>query len=312
METIHLTYPHNLEKEKISPSVAAIGFFDGIHEGHQAVIQTAVQKAKEKQLKSAVITFFPHPSVVLKKGKETVHYITTVNEKEAFLSELDVDYLYIITFNKELSQLSPAQFIEHFIMGLHIKHLVAGFDYTFGHKGAGNMDNIQTFLSNEVEITVIDKVNYASEKISSTNIRAALKEGDVEKVHQLLGRPYFTSGIVVDGDKRGRQIGFPTANLQIEEDKLLPKKGVYGVYVYIGGKKYYGLLNLGVKPTFHDHLPKPSPEVYILDFEEDIYGERIAVEWITFVREERKFNGIDEIVAQLTKDEKNIRKYFQI
>lgn len=312
METIQLTYPHNLKKEKISTSVAAIGFFDGIHEGHQAVIQTAVKKAKAKELKSAVITFFPHPSVVLKKGKETVHYITTVKEKEAFLSELGVDYLYIITFNKELSQLSPAQFLEHFIEGLHIKHLVAGFDYTFGHKGAGNMENIHTFLPDDVEVTVIDKVDYASEKISSTNIRAALKEGDVEKVHQLLGRPYFTSGVVVDGDKRGRQIGFPTANLQIEEDKLLPKLGVYGVYVYVAGKKYYGLLNLGVKPTFHDHLPKPSPEVYILDFEEDIYGEMIEVEWITFVREERKFNGIDEIVAQLTEDEKNIRKYFQI
>src|SRR5699024_2242234 len=140
----------------------------------------------------------------------------------------------------------------------------------------------------------------------------ALKDGNVEKVQALLGRPYFTSGLVVDGDKRGRQIGFPTANLQIDDDKLLPKQGVYGVYVYVKENKYYGLLNLGVKPTFHDHLPKPSPEVYILDFKEDIYGDVIEIEWITFVREEKKFNGIDEIVAQLTADEKYIRNYFGI
>lgn len=310
MQTIKLSYPHECKKEELRETVVAIGFFDGVHEGHQTVIQKAVDIARETGKESAVMTFYPHPSVVLRKDAEKVHYISTLAEKEEIMKELGVDRLYIVTFNKALSQLSPAQFLQHFIHDLHITHMVAGFDYTFGHKGAGNMDNIKEYVQAPIEITVIKKVSYDNTKVSSTSIRSALKEGNVTLVHELLGRLYSVTGTVIQGDKRGHTLGFPTANLQIDEHKLLPKVGVYAVKVIYNGKEYNGMANIGYKPTFRDDMIVPSVEVYILDFDEMIYGETLTVYWHAFIRSEQKFNGIDEIITQLQTDEKNVRQYF--
>lgn len=310
MQTIKLSYPHEFKKEELTETVVAIGFFDGVHEGHQTVIQKAVDVARETGKECAVMTFYPHPSVVLRKDAEKVHYISTLAEKEAIMEELGVDRLYIVTFNKALSQLSPTQFLQHFIHDLYITHMVAGFDYTFGHKGAGNMNNIKEHIQAPLEITVITQVSHEETKVSSTSIRSALKEGDVSRAHTLLGRPYSAQGIVIQGDQRGRTLGFPTANLQIEEDKLLPKVGVYAVKVIYEGREYNGMANIGYKPTFRDDMVVPSVEVYILDFNEMIYGETLTVYWHTFIRPEQKFNGIDEIITQLQTDEKNVRQYF--
>lgn len=310
MQTIKLTYPASLEADMIPKTVAALGFFDGIHQGHKAVIQEAIQIAKEQQKECAVITFHPHPSVVLKQSDETVKYITTMEEKAVLLDEMGVDRLYIITFNQELSQLSPEAFIEHFIVALHIDHVVAGFDFSFGHKGQGNMQNIKSFGYNDFSTTIIDKVALQDEKISSTNIRLALATGNVAEVKTLLGRPYEASGLVMDGDKRGRLLGFPTANIQVEDLKLLPKQGVYAVTIIVEGVLYEGMANLGVKPTFVDGEITPTLEVFIFDFDKDIYGEQVTVYWHEHIREEKKFNGVDEIVTQLTADEKHIRAYF--
>lgn len=285
MQIIELTYPISLKKESLTKTVAALGFFDGVHQGHRAVIGKAVQIAKEQQKECAVITFHPHPSVVLKQSEETVQYITTVEEKADLLSEMGVDRLYIITFNQTLSNLSPAEFIGHFIVNLHIDHVVAGFDFSFGHKGKGNMKNIHTFGFDEFTTTVIDKVELKDEKISSTNIRKALKLGEVHKVNYLLDRPYETTGWVEDGEKRGRQLGFPTANIAVSDLKLLPKQGVYAVKIAIKGVIYYGMANLGVKPTFIEEETIPSLEVYIFDFNEDIYGEEVIVYWYKHIRE---------------------------
>src|SRR5690625_4059818 len=149
MQTINLTYPHDLVKEKIPETIAAIGFFDGLHKGHQKVIHQAIELATSQNKESAVISFHPHPSVVLNKENKPVHYITPIDEKECYLKNMGVDRLYVITFNKELSLLTPEAFIDHFILRLHITHLVAGFDFTFGHKGAGNMENIHALRSEE-------------------------------------------------------------------------------------------------------------------------------------------------------------------
>ena len=170
MQTIRLTYPHHLKTEDLPETIAAIGFFDGIHRGHKEVITNAVNKAKAQQMESAVISFHPHPSVVLNNPDKPVQYITTIEEKEVLLEEIGVDRLYLITFNKELSSLSPEAFINHFIIGLHIKHLVAGFDFSFGHKGAGNMQNIQTFTKKNFSVTSIDPVKNENKKVSSTRI----------------------------------------------------------------------------------------------------------------------------------------------
>lgn len=291
-------------------TVAALGFFDGIHQGHQAVITEAVQIAQLEQKESAVLTFHPHPSVVLQQSNKSVQYITPIAEKEALLSEMGVDRLYIITFNKALSQLSPEQFIEHFIVDLHIEHVVAGFDFTFGHKGKGNMENIATFGFDALTTTVIDKIELQNEKVSSTKIRQALKVGNVLEVNTLLGRPYEASGTVITGDKRGRLLGFPTANIQVDNLKLLPKQGVYAVKITVEDVIYEGMANLGVKPTFIKEETQPTLEVFIFDFDQEIYGENVTVYWYEYIRDEKKFNGVDEIVQQLTKDEQQIRTFF--
>lgn len=310
MQIIQLTYPESLQKTTIPATVAALGFFDGVHQGHRAVIGKAVEIAKKEDKECAVITFHPHPSVVLKQSVETVQYITTIDEKAALMEELGVDRLYIVTFDKTLSQLSPEQFIEHFIVNLYIDHVVAGFDFSFGFKGKGNMKNITEFGFTNFTTSVINKVELEDEKVSSTNIRKALHNGDVSEVATLLDRPYHVSGIVVKGDQRGRLLGFPTANIESSEEKLLPKQGVYAVRIEVNGTMYDGMANLGVKPTFIEGETKPSLEVFIFDFNEDIYGEEVTVSWYKHIRDEQKFNGVDEIVAQLTKDEQEIRTYF--
>lgn len=297
-------------KEDLPETIAAIGFFDGIHKGHQAVINKAVSEAKARGKESAVITFHPHPSVVLNNPTEPVQYITPVGEKEQLLKEMHVDRLYMITFNKVLSKLSPAEFIHHFIIQLNIKHLIAGFDFTFGYKGAGNMNNIASFINKEFTTSVIQKVEWEDQKVSSTAIRQCLQNGAVDQVAQLLGRYYTTKGTVVEGDKRGRELGFPTANLQTPDEKLLPKQGVYAVKVIYKDHVYNGMANLGVKPTFVSGELKPTVEVFIFDFNQNIYSEEITILWHQYIRAERKFSGIEEIIAQLKQDEETIRNYF--
>src|SRR5690625_38200 len=192
MKVFELTYPEKLNEILIPETIAAIGFFDGIHLGHQKVIKTAIKKAKELNKENAVITFHPHPSVVLSKRKNSVQYITSISEKLKIIEELGVDRVYMITFNQELSQLSPGQFLKHFVTELNIVHLVAGFDFTFGFKGAGNMQNIKKFAPN-LSYTIIEKMEKNNEKISSTKIRSLLAEGSVNQVNELLGRPLSTT-----------------------------------------------------------------------------------------------------------------------
>ncbi|WP_106497582.1 bifunctional riboflavin kinase/FAD synthetase [Lentibacillus sp. Marseille-P4043] len=310
MRTIKLTYPHTLALEELPETVAAIGFFDGIHLGHQNVIKTAVSEAKERNMESAVITFHPHPSVVLKKDVQHVQYITPLKEKQEVLQKMDVDRLYIITFNKELSSLSPQQFIDHFIIGLNIKHLVAGFDYSFGHKGKGNMNNIAEYTREEFTFTTIKKVELDDEKVSSTKIRELLHSGKVEAVKLLLGRPLTVSGIVIEGDKRGRTIGYPTANLQLDQDALLPKPGIYAVKVIYKNEAYEGMASLGTNPTFTANRKDLSLEVNILDYQNDLYGEELQMEWCKFIRDELKFDNVEALIDQIADDEKVIRAYF--
>lgn len=310
MRTIELSYPHTLELQNLPETVAAVGFFDGVHKGHQKVIQTAVDKAKENNMESAVITFHPHPSVVLKKDATHVRYITPLKEKQEILQQMDVDRLYIITFNKELASLEPQKFIDHFIIGLKIKHLVAGFDFSYGHKGKGNMEIIANHTRSRFDYTTISKVEMDEQKISSTRIRELLQNGKVETANSLLGHPLTIQGIVIDGEKRGRLIGYPTANIQIDPEALLPKTGVYAVKVEYKNELYEGMASLGYNPTFDGKLEEPSAEVNIFDYNNDLYGEELIMEWHKFIRDEEKFDQIDELIEQIEDDERVIRRYF--
>ncbi|UFU01071.1 bifunctional riboflavin kinase/FAD synthetase [Radiobacillus kanasensis] len=308
MKTVRLSYAQTLELNACPETVAAIGFFDGIHKGHQKLIHTAVHTAKEKGMKSAVITFYPHPKVILKKDTQAVRYLTPVEEKEAILAELDVDYLYIIDFTKELSQLSPQGFIDHFIKGLNIQHLVAGFDFSYGHMGKGSMETMEEHAAGAFTYNVIEKVEQDGDKISSTRIRHLLAEGKVEEANDLLGRPLIARGVVVDGERRGRQLGFPTANINVSDEYLLPKTGVYAVTVLHNGKRVKGMASLGYNPTFDTVHEKPRIEVHIFDFNQEIYGQELGIEWRFFLREEEKYDHIDDLIAQIHNDEEVSRK----
>lgn len=310
MKMIQLTYPHTINKQEMPESICAFGFFDGVHRGHQKLIQTAIDLAKNKQMKSAVMTFHPHPTDVLQQQTEPMKYITPLSEKEDILDEMGVDYLYIVTFNHSLAALSPEVFIDHFVEGLHIKHVIGGFDYTFGHKGRGTMDTMMNEAHGRYETTVIPKLVDHGEKISSTAIRTFLKKGNVQEVAYLLGRDFSTKGTVVTGEKRGRTIGFPTANIQCEPDSLLPAVGVYAVTIMVKNKSFQGMANIGYKPTFHSDLNKATLEVYIFNFEDDIYGEHVHVSFHTYIREEKAFNGVEELIEQLELDKKTVQSFF--
>ncbi|MCA0969093.1 bifunctional riboflavin kinase/FAD synthetase [Halobacillus litoralis] len=296
---------------EVEPSAVAVGFFDGVHKGHQAVIQKAKEQADYMGIRCAVMTFDPHPSVVLKKEKVNAKYITPLKEKEEILSSMGVDYLYVVTFDKELAQLSPQAFVDDFFAGLHVRHVVAGFDFSFGHKGKGTMDMLPELSRGRFSQTVIPKVEKEEDKISSTRIRGLLDEGGVQEVESLLGRPFTMKGTVVEGEKRGRTIGYPTANVNVGSDYYFPSTGVYAVSVRVEGSTYYGMANLGVKPTFEGER-QPSLEVHIFDLNQDLYGMTISVQFKDKVRDEKKFSGIEALKGQLSDDEAQIRHFFSL
>ncbi|MCG7342914.1 bifunctional riboflavin kinase/FAD synthetase [Sporosarcina sp. ACRSL] len=309
MEIYHLQYPSHTTNDEKGPFSLAIGFFDGLHKGHQTVINGAKAKAAELGIRSAVMTFDPHPSHLFGKGVNKVGYITKYPEKSRLLEEMGIDALFIVTFDWNLASLSPKQFVEIFIKGLGVKHVTAGFDFTFGSKGAGTMELMASLSEGAYGTTIIEKVTDSDEKISSTRIRNLLSEGDVEKTASLLGRPFRTIGTVVDGEKRGRLLGFPTANVSVDEETILPANGVYAVIFSVEGQSYKGVCNVGVKPTFHDpNTMKPSVEVHVLDYNSDLYGKEAAVDWIARIRAEQKFGSVDELILQIGKDKETAKK----
>jgi riboflavin kinase / FMN adenylyltransferase len=307
MDIHKLHYPEKIEIDNIEQYSLAIGFFDGLHKGHQTVISEAKRKARELGIRSAVMTFDPHPSHLFGGGKNKVGYITQFPEKVRLLDSMGIDTLFIVTFDWALASLSPEQFVDIFINGLHVRHVTAGFDFTFGSKGAGTMGQMATLSEGRFGTTVIDKVTDRDEKISSTRIRQLLAAGNVEETALLLDRPFRTVGLVVDGEKRGRLLGFPTANVLPDNDTVLPGNGVYAVHFTVDGKRLNGVCSVGIKPTFHETGIQPIVEVNVLDFDGDLYGKEVAVDWIKHLRAEEKFDSVDALIEQMVKDKQQAR-----
>ena len=303
MEIYELKYPDHVTTGKADKYSLAIGFFDGLHKGHQAVIQQAIDKAKELNIRSAVMTFNPHPSHILGGGKNKIGYITPFEEKKSLLSGLGVDTLFIVNFDQQLAALSPEKFVDIFIKELGVHHVTAGFDYTFGSKGAGTMERMAELANGVYGTTVVGKVTDTEDKISSTRIRKLLSNGDVDSAADLLGRRFRTIGVVVDGEKKGRQLGFPTANVLPPEGSILPANGVYAVRFKVEGEIYEGVCNVGVKPTFNNpDIKQAMVEVHVLNFDGDLYGKEVVVEWVEHIRDEKKFESLDALIAQIAKD----------
>jgi riboflavin kinase/FMN adenylyltransferase len=236
LETIYLEEPFIGKREEYKPCVMALGFFDGVHLGHQALIHTAKSIARKEQLELAVMSFFPHPSSILPVPNKITRYLSPLPEKKRLLEAMGVEKLYIVAFTEPFARLSPADFIERYVIGLHGAHVVAGFDFTYGYKGRGNMESIKTDGKGFFDVTAVPKKVFRNEKISSTKIRALLDEGKVEQIDCFLGRPYTTSGMAIKQlfDKAD---GKTLAHITME-DYYLPKKGVYDVQIISEGKTY--------------------------------------------------------------------------
>lgn len=308
MEVIEITHPIKLEQYIEEDIAIALGFFDGIHRGHQALFERLDEVAAERGLKKAVMTFDPHPSVVLNPKQKRTTYLTPLDDKIDLLREAGIDYCLVVNFSSRFAEVSPEAFIQDYLVKNHVKVAVAGFDFTFGKYGKGNMAMLQEYTS-QIECITVGKQDLNGEKISTTAIRRDLTQGKLAEVNEALGYRYQVKGTVVQGEKRGRTIGFPTANIQLSDDYVLSAKGVYAVSLKIGtsDKVYRGVCNVGVKPTFHDDLPQIVIEVNIFDFEENIYGERVTVTWHHYIRPEMKFNGIDPLVAQINQDKERAK-----
>lgn len=309
MEVVRINNPENFKNNDFPPLVMALGYFDGVHLGHQKVIGEAKEIADKKGWKSGVMTFDPHPSAVLGNA-ETISLLTSYQSKIEQMETLGIDYVFIIHFTKEFANLLPQQFVDQFLINLNVRHVVAGFDYTYGKMAKGTSETLKGHSRDVFEVTIIKKETYHGEKVSSTLIRSHIQKGEMEKVPSLLGRFYTSEGIVIHGDKRGRTIGFPTANIESDSSLLLPPQGVYAVKIKIGNVWHNGVCNVGTKPTFQREAMMQSVEVHIFDFSEEIYGEKVTVEWHIRLRSEQKFAGIEELVNQIQQDKQRALEYF--
>lgn len=301
METILLNYPIEKQASKAQKIVLAIGYFDGVHLGHQAVIKEAVMLAKELDAVPAVMTFHPHPREVL--GQAGVNrYLTPLPAKLDQFAKLGVQRTYVIKFDLDFASLKKEDFVEKVLHPLGVKGIVTGFNFTFGRCAAGKASDLPLLARGRFVTRIVEPILSGEIAASSTRLRQALDAGDVEVACRILGRPYELKGKVVTGDQRGRKIGFPTANLDLLDPYLVPKRGVYIVSASVGGEKSYGIMNIGVRPTFADPVPRESLEVHLLGKNVQLYGQILSVEFLSFIREEKKFPSVDELIKQIQSD----------
>lgn len=290
----------NLEKDE--NTFLTLGTFDGIHVGHKKIIDTLRKKAEQNNGRSLVVTFDPHPRSVLSNNE--IKILTTLREKKEILSQLGIQNFLIINFTKEFSQISADEFMKNYLVEkVGMKEIFIGYDHHFGKGRAGNKEVLESMGKNlGFEVTEIEPVKINDETVSSTSIRNSLEQGLISKANSFLGRNYSFSGNVVEGDKRGRTLGFPTANIKLENSsKLLPSNGVYVVEFFVKGEKHYGLLSVGKRPTFYSD-GEIIPEVYIYEFDDNIYGEFATVNILERLRGEEKFSSSEELVEQMKKD----------
>jgi riboflavin kinase/FMN adenylyltransferase len=292
--------------KRVSYAVVTSGIFDGVHKGHQKILQRITEIAKQSQGESVVITFWPHPRKVLHPTELPVPILTNLEEKINLISDCGIDHLLIIPFTKEFSSLSSFDFVTKILIDkIGTRKLVIGYDHKFGKNREGSFEFLKENchqLGFEVEEISKQEVDHMA--VSSTNIRNAIIEGDVRTAAQYLGRFYSISGKVVKGKQLGKQIGYPTANIEIEDsEKLIPKDGIYTVQVKIEGKMFGGMLSIGFNPTVNGN--KKTIEVNIFEFDRDIYGMNIQVFFVEYLRNEEKFSSLDELIQQLHVDKDN-------
>jgi len=299
---------HNIDEfSPINNAVVTIGTFDGVHLGHRKIISRIKELAEECGGESVILTFFPHPRMILHPEDESLKLINTIHEKAALLEELGVDHLIITPFSRDFSNQEPDAYIRDVLVN-HIgtKKIVIGYDHRFGKDRQGDFDTLLK-LSNVYNYDVIEipEQDINDVAVSSTRIRNALLSGDIELANTFLGYPFFITGKVGRGDKIGRTIGYPTANIVIEESyKLIPSDGIFSAMVNINGTSYKGMAYIGTRPTINGITR--NIEVNIFDFDTEIYGQDVSMQFLHFVRGDIKFEGLEQLIVQLAKDKETV------
>lgn len=292
----------SLEGVHLPESRVTIGTFDGVHLGHQGIIQRLAASARQAGIPAVAVTFYPHPAVVLGKRSEP-YYLTTPEERAGLLNTHGADLVITIPFTPQVAKTSARDFIALLVEHLHLTQLLIGPDFALGRDREGNAARL-TELGKEFNFTVkvIPPVEVDGQPVSSSRVRAALARGDIQEAALLLGRPYHVSGQVVPGDGRGQSIGIPTANLSLWPERAIPKSGVYVTHAYVNGRAYGSVTNVGVRPTFNTNSASPRVETHILDFNGLIYGQEIQVEFLERLRDEIRFPDVNALVSQIQAD----------
>jgi riboflavin kinase/FMN adenylyltransferase len=307
-------YEHlrSVESVHLQNSWLTIGSFDGVHLGHQSIIRGLTSGAQSYQAPTVVLTFHPHPAVIL-RGRQDPYYLTTPEERAELLGMMGINIIISHPFNQQVADTSAYEFISMLYQHLKFTHLWVGYDFALGKNREGDINELRNFGEEfNFHVEEVSQIYDSEEIISSSRIRHALSEGEVNLTQKLLGRPYSIQGTVIHGDGRGKSIGVPTANLKVNPHKIVPSMGVYACLVTIRGQKYPAATNVGVRPTFDGKIINPQIEAHILDFDKGLYGEEIKLEFINRLRGEKRFNGIPELVTQIQEDITRTRKILSL
>jgi riboflavin kinase/FMN adenylyltransferase len=286
-------------------TVVALGTFDGIHKGHQALFSTTIELAKSKKIKSAVYTFNQHPLKEINPG-EAPKTLMDIEDKQQIIKQWGFDYLFLSEFNKKMAVMDPETFIKKVLVGqINVESVVVGTNYHFGKQGLGNITTLKEMGEKYNFTTIVVKpVIFEEQMISSTRIRMLLTEGMIQKATYLLGRNYSLKGVVVHGFERGRNIGFPTANLNVSSDSVIPQKGIYKTLTYLeDGREFQSVTNIGQNPTFGEN--SMSVETFIINFDEQIYGQKMSIVFVKWLRSEMKFESVEQLIRQIEQDVSN-------
>ncbi|MHB1654568.1 MAG: bifunctional riboflavin kinase/FAD synthetase [Desulfitobacteriaceae bacterium] len=293
-----------------SQCVLALGNFDGVHLGHRRLLESGLEESRRLGIKFAVLVFHPHPLQLLFPERR-LKLLTTQAERLRVFETIGVDRVYLLPFTTRLADTSPEKFVEETLLKLGARHVIVGFNYSFGANGEGTPVDLQVLGQRYgFQVSVLQAQAIDGRVISSSGIRKALMQGDVSLARQMLGRYPCLCGRVVKGEQRGRTLGYPTANLLLPEELLIPKRGVYAIQACLSGKEVYGMMNIGMKPTFYAEF-STTIEIHFLDFHGDLYGHEITVDMVERLRDERKFPSVDELKRQLAKDAQHVSRVFR-
>lgn len=289
----------------------ALGNFDGVHKGHQRLIEALVEKARAGNGEAVAFIFDPHPAQVLMPDRAP-RLLNTAVRKAQLMAKMGLDRLIYHPFSREIAAWTPVEFVQRILIDcLHVREIFIGFNYSFGHRGLGTPELLQEIgLQLGFGVNIIGPVEFRGEPISSSLVRKALEKGDIDTAYELLGYFPILDGVVVEGEHRGAELGFPTANVAIESLYNVPGKGVYAARAGVGGKQYHCVVNVGSKPTFHQSYPV-SVEAHLMDFVGDIYGQSICVSFLAKIRDEKRFDSVAELVAQMNRDRDQARTISQ-